>query len=109
MLFAQLATAAYACPSRALGAMPCAMAMAEGEASLPDADQPALCAKHCQPDSPAPDPAHVLTVGAPPPRAVLWTEPAGPGGETASWTAKRRARDRAPPPALAVLHCCYRL
>jgi hypothetical protein len=98
MLFAQLATAAYACPSR----QPCAM--------TEDAAHPALCAKHCQPDSPAPEPVHVLPLGGPPPDPVLSVAPAEASGDvSAAWTARRLARDRAPPPALGVLHCCYRL
>jgi hypothetical protein len=110
VLFTQLAVAAYACPGQAVVAMPCAMTMADGDMPAMDADQPGLCAKHCQPDSPAPDPVHALSVSGPPPSAVLTLEPAVEAqGERAAWTAKRRARDRAPPPPLGVLHCCWRI
>jgi hypothetical protein len=110
VLFTQLAVAAYACPGQAVVVMPCAMAMGNGDMPATDEDQPGLCAKHCQPDSPAPDPVHALSVGGPPSIAVLTLEADSPAqGEVAAWTAKRRARDRAPPPPVSILHCCFRI
>jgi hypothetical protein len=117
LLFMQFATAAYACPTKgqtttvaASDASPCALMMAGGAASAIDPDQPGLCIKHCQPDSSRLDPGQAASVPAAtcePTLTVALSPP--PDADVAAWAAQRRIRDRAPPPAHSILHCCYRI
>lgn len=120
MLFTQLAIAAYACPvignaladdSVAMTGMPCAeVVVASG--SL-DAAQPGLCLQHCQygsnqqvadPSALAPLPVAALAALFELAPAPLATTLAGPG-----WAVRERSRDRAPPVAHYIAHCCHRL
>lgn len=114
ILFAQIAVAAYVCPqaqprSSAHAAMPCAD-MAD-MAATPDADQPALCHQHCQPDPS--QPAVDLEVTAATAMVVLLLFVLSPtavtsvGGSTGQ--TRWRRRDRAPPPPHSILHCCHRI
>jgi hypothetical protein len=105
ILFAQVATAAYACPAYT---MPCAMTMADG-AQL-DPDQPALCLQHCLAPSQALDQGNSVSVAVPAALPALVVELVPRSlSESAAWTTRDRARDRAPPPPHSILHCCYRI
>lgn len=116
LLFTQLASAAYACPNPAgragedMADMPCAMSMADGISGAIDTDLPGLCQQHCLPDSQTLDQGQALSVPGPAPAPVLTLSPAvAPQDNPAPWAAWRHVRDRIPPPALSVLHCCYRI
>lgn len=116
LLFLQLATAAYACPGTtnaeraAMAGMPCAEMMSGSV--MVDADQPGLCFQHCQADAGQPplDPAQLLALQAP---ALLqmWLRPPEPEARAGApaWAAHARERERAPPEAHSLHHCCYRL
>jgi hypothetical protein len=116
LLFLQLATAAYACamhstPADAsMAGMPCAEAMAGGDMATMDPDQPGLCHEHCKGGSQTIEPAATVALAAPA-MVMLFviTAPAAPEGEASVWQAQRVERDSAPPPPLAILHCCFRI
>ncbi len=114
ILFAQVAVAAYVCPptqpgSTALVAVPCANM--EGMATTPDADQPALCHQHCQPDPSQPAADLGVTAATAMVASLLFVlsptavTPVGGLTELTRW----RHRDRAPPPPHSILHCCHRI
>jgi hypothetical protein len=117
LLTVQLATAAYACPKEAASAelaamagMPCAEMMA-GTGSV-DADQPGLCHAHCQADASRPtlDPSPSASLLAPALLQMVAPTPAPKlSAAPAWWAAHERKRDRAPPEAHSLHHCCYRL
>lgn len=119
VLFAQVATSAYACPAQQQAAptavmmngLPCPDDMA---ADTPmDADLPGLCHAHChagdgqqpadppQPQAPA---ARVLLLG-------FAFDPALASAtmHVAPWAAHERNRQRTPAEPHSVLHCVYRL
>ena len=119
VLFAQVAIAAYACPAltsadaaevQDMAGMPCAEMMAAG-ATL-DPEQPGLCMQHCQFGSTSQVVDHVSPVFVPvttlPP---VLTVSVDEGRQTArsSWAHDERQRDRPPPLAHSVAHCCYRI
>jgi hypothetical protein len=119
VLFAQLATAAYACPTPAASApmrtpgmagMPCEQMMA-GQAAL-DAEQPALCFQHCQADTGQP-PFDLAQAGAAFTPALVLLFALAPASRAAHdapvWSAQRSIRERAPPAPHSLLHCCYRI
>lgn len=112
-LFAQLATAAYACPAAAAesAVLPCGMSMADGTTMSPiDPDQPGLCVQHCQAPSQALDQGHSPSV--PPPAAVAALTVAlvpEAVAEGVAWTSRALRRDAIPPPAHSILHCCFRI
>lgn len=130
ILLTQLVTAAYACPlpaqagavGDAAAGLPCAdMAATEPGADAPasaDVDHPsgaapsALCVHHCQAGS-TQQPADPLATVALPAVVQAWPwrlQPAGSSAvETPALARDARRRDRAPPPWLGDLHCCYRL
>ena len=90
--------------------MPCAQIMA-GTAAV-DAEQPALCFKHCQADAgqQPPDIAQATVASAPPPALLFLLEPvARVAHEARTQAARWQRRERAPPAPLSVLHCCYRI
>lgn len=114
-LFVQLATAAYACPllarpggaSAAMSAdLPCAEMMAQG--LMDDGAQPGLCAEHCKAGTQSAEPGQAPQLPAPA-LVALFSVSAPPVQHTnrSAWTALQR--DRPPPLALSVLHCCYRI
>lgn len=100
LLFVQLAIAAHACarspigdPPSAMSGMPCAETMPG--AVTTDADPAALCAYHCHPDAGQPPlDASPVPLQAP---AIL------------QMFVRARERERAPPEAHSIHHCCYRL
>lgn len=123
ILFTQVVTAAYACPTHragvggdptagaALANLPCEAMLAM--AVELDPEQPGLCAQHCQIPSTvvtadagqaglmpalAPAPGHVALAPAPA-RAV----------DDTPWPQRQRHHDRMPRLAHSVVHCCYRL
>ena len=123
LLFAQLATAAYACPAaRTAGetggpelgapsvapAMPCAQMLGAG--MLLDADAPGLCQQHCQfgntqQTGDAVQPLPLVTLGLL--YVISKLELGLPAG--AAWGWIDELRDRAPPLPHSIAHCCYRL
>jgi hypothetical protein len=119
-LFTQLATAAYACPAvraavagdtaTAMAGMPCAQRMAQG---LPmDADQPGLCAQHCQYGN-TQAPADHAPLAPPAQVALLPMFTLAPAAEPAAvrsaWAAREHSRSHAPPLAHSIAHCCFRI
>jgi len=93
MLFAQLATAAYACP-RGLADEPMAMPACHG--AHPDVDQPPLCKAHCEQGSQSFSPVVSPDLSAQPMLlAVLDWTPDAPSALQA-WPAALHAG--APPP-----------
>ena len=122
LLFSQIAVAAYACPAMvdrvnrdaadmmAMAGMPCAEMMAAG---LPlDPEQPALCMQHCQfgTTTQVVDrvPPAFLPVTALP---ALFEVSLDQGLDTvlSAWAEDKRLRDRPPPLALSIAHCCFRI
>lgn len=119
LLFAQLATAAYACPTQgrvssagpqSMAGMPCAGMMA-GTLSV-DSAQPGLCFEHCQADTgqPPADPSQFANV----PAAALTgffivPVPLATASAAGRWPAHERHLDRAPPDDHRVVHCCWRI
>jgi hypothetical protein len=119
ILFAQLATAAYACPAHreASGAaaqadppMPCGQMMGSGMAL--DPEQPGLCQQHCQfgNTQQAGDAAqlllpHAVTLGP----IRTWPPALAPEPAHAAWTGHQLRRERAPPLPHSIAHCCFRL
>jgi hypothetical protein len=115
LLFAQLATAAYACPAvdvdRAQATeMPCVGSMEDGTLQAMDPEQAALCVEHCKSGSKAVDAGNAPVLASPALLAPLII--AGVGGTAAadapSWVSHARQRERTRPLAHSVLHCCRR-
>ena len=122
LLFSQIAVAAYACPAMgeradpgaadmaAMAGMPCAEMMAAGEPL--DPDQPTLCMQHCQFGSTSNVVDHVPLVFAPVTAfAALFTVSFDERLHLAlrSWAEDDHLRDRPPPLAHSIAHCCYRI
>lgn len=115
LLFAQLATAAYACPAVAVdrtpaAEMPCIGAMEDGTLLTMDPDQAALCLEHCKAGSKAVDAGNAPALAAPallPPLLVAVVDDIG-AADAPSWAGHARQRERARPPPHSVLHCCRR-
>lgn len=122
LLFSQIAVAAYACPAMgeradpvsagipAMAGMPCAEMMASG---VPlDPEQPTLCMQHCQFGSTTQVVDHVPAVFVPVTAfPALFTVPVDERLDLglSSWAEDERLRDRPPPLALGIAHCCYRI
>ncbi|WP_425260005.1 hypothetical protein ACPOLB_03995 [Rubrivivax sp. RP6-9] len=118
LLVSQIAVAAYACPAigeragsadaAAMAAMPCAEMMAAG---VPlDPEQPTLCMQHCQFGSTTQVVDHVPAVFAPVTAfPALFTVSVDARLELSSWAEAERLRDRPPPLAHSIEHCCYRI
>lgn len=117
ILFTQIATAAYACPAMKLAApdasmagMPCAEMMSD--AITLDAAQPGLCLQHCQfghTQQPS-DPAQPVVAGSP--VLLPWVTlqlALAPGLDRPAWLEHARSRQRIPPTAHSILHCCFRI
>lgn len=113
ILFTQFATAAYACPGLARGST----AVQGSDASTPcdmDPAQPGLCRAHCQFGSTQTPAADVQLDAAPVAALLALFLPglaiAAPRGASAPGRRERaRRRDRSPPRALSILHCCFRI
>jgi hypothetical protein len=120
LLFSQIAVAAYACPAmgervgsadvEAMAGMPCAEMMAAG---VPlDPDQPMLCMQHCQFGSTTQVVDHVpamfLPVTSFPALFTVSVDDLLALGQS-SWAEDDRLRDRPPPLAHSIAHCCYRI
>jgi hypothetical protein len=120
LLFSQIAVAAYACPAigeragaadaTAMAGMPCAEMMAAG---VPlDPQQPTLCMQHCQFGSTTQVVDHVPAVFAPVTAfPALFTVSGDERLELglSSWVDHERLRNRPPPLAHSIAHCCYRI
>lgn len=119
LLFSQIAVAAYACPAigergsadaAAMAGMPCAEMMAAG---VPlDPEQPTLCLQHCQFGSTTQVVDHVPAVFAPVTAfPALFTVSVDGRMDLglSSWAENERLRDRPPPLAHSIAHCCYRI
>ena len=118
LLFSQIAVASYACPAMgeqarsaevaAMAGMPCAEMMAAG---VPlDPEQPTLCMQHCQFGSTTQVVDHVPAVFAPVTAfPSLFTVSVDERPELSSWAEDERLRDRRPPLAHSIAHCCYRI
>jgi hypothetical protein len=119
LLFSQLAVAAYACPAMtsaagsdaaSMAGMPCAEMMAAGVGL--DPEQPLLCVQHCQFGSTT----HVVdqtlvafaSVTALP---AVFTVPLDVSCDAglACGAEHERLRDRPPPIAHSIAHCCFRI
>lgn len=118
LLFLQLASAAYACSmgtakadAPSMAGMPCAQPMADGFVPALDADRPGLCLEHCRSGSQAVDQGSPAPVPLPALMVLLFAvaEPAPPSADASPWRTRHRSRERAPPPAHSILHCCYRI
>lgn len=115
LLFLQLASAAYACTmgtgaaEPSMAGMPCAQQMAEGFAPALDPEQPGLCLEHCKGGSQTVEPSHSPAPLLPALVALFVVAPVEPVADASAWLAQDRRRERAPPPAHSILHCCYRL
>lgn len=117
LLFLQMASAAYACamPSAAADAasmagQPCAQFMDDGALPALDPEQPGLCLEHCRGGSQTVDQQATASLAVPALVALFFLEAANEQpAEASAWQAQRRNRDRAPPPAHSILHCCYRI
>ena len=120
LLLSQIALAAYACPAvgeradfadmAAMAGMPCAEMMAAG---VPlDPQQPTLCMQHCQFGSTTQVVDHVPAVFAPVTAfPALFTVSVDGRMDLglSSWAENERLRDRPPPLAHSIAHCCYRI
>lgn len=120
LLLSQIALAAYACPAvgeradsadvAAMAGMPCAEMMAAG---VPlDPEQPTLCMQHCQFGSATQGVDHAPAVFAPVTAfPALFTVAADERRDSglSSWAEDQRLRDRPPPLAHSIAHCCYRI
>lgn len=120
LLFSQIAVAAYACPAMseravnpdvaAMEGMPCAEMMAAG---VPlDPDQPMLCLQHCQFGSTTQVVDHVPAMFVPVTAfPALFTISVDERLDLGlrSWAEDERLRDRPPPLAHSIAHCCYRI
>ena len=123
VLFTQLVTTAHACPlagamngASARAAMPCAEMSAEMSTGA-SADRPELaalgvCQQHCQfgtTQQPA-EPMQVLLAAVAMPALLFVLVVAPPAlHEAPAWQLRERGRERAPPLALSVAHCCFRI
>ena len=119
LLFSQLAVAAYACPAMssaaadeaaAMAGMPCAEMMAAG-IDL-DPEQPVLCLQHCQFGSTAHVVDHLVPEFAPVTALpALFTVSLDEDLSLVlrSMAKQERERDRPPPLALRIAHCCFRI
>ena len=119
ILFSQVAIAAYACPAMsgkaaaeatAMAGMPCAQMMAAGVAL--DAEQPTLCMQHCQFGSVSQVVDHMPAVfvsATALPSTLTVPVDEGRGADLRSWAENQRQRDRPPPLAHSIAHCCYRI
>lgn len=122
VLFAQLAVAAYICPAMgerpgtesagmaAMAGMPCAEMMA-ADAAI-DSEHPTLCMQHCQFGSTAHavdqgSPAFVAVTALP----VVFEVSANTAADKTlnAWARVERLRDRPPPLAHSIAHCCFRI
>ena len=99
ILFTQIATSAYACPLRG------------GDQAMIDADLPSLCIQHCQGDVQTIDQVHIPSIYAPALLGALVVGLPDVGGRLGlEWIAQWRSnRERAPPVAHSILHCCFRI
>lgn len=122
VLFSQIAVAAYACPAvgeradlgsadaMAMAGMPCAEMMAAG---VPlDPEQPTLCMQHCQFGTTTQvvdhvSPAFVPVTALPAVFEVSLDQALDP--VLSAWAEDERQRDRPPPLALSIAHCCFRI
>lgn len=96
MLFAQLATAAYACP-HGLADEDRAMPACHGAQAAPGVDLPQLCKAHCEQGSQSLGPSVVLDLTTVPMLlAVLDWTPAAPAAALQAWPVALHAG--APPP-----------
>lgn len=119
ILFAQLATAAYACPAMQVAnreaaaskaSMPCAGSMADGAVMGMDPDLAALCLEHCKSGAQTVDIGHTPSMAPSALFAVIVLYLGDDhGADAPSWAAHERVRDRAPPPAHSIFHCCWRI
>ncbi|MBA3597766.1 MAG: hypothetical protein H0W40_10375 [Methylibium sp.] len=117
LLFLQMASAAYACamPSAAVDAasmagQPCAQFMADGTLPALDPEQPGLCLEHCKGGSQTVDQQATASLAVPALVALFMvTAAAEQPAQASAWQAQRRSRDRTPPTAHSILHCCYRI
>lgn len=117
LLFLQLATASYACAMRStkatepsMAGMPCAQAMAGEDMAAMDPDQPGLCHEHCKGVSQSIEPAAPVAIAVPAMVALfVIAAPVAPAAGADGWQAGQVERDSAPPPPLAILHCCWRI
>jgi len=119
LLFAQIAVAAYACPAMGnqadglasdMAGMPCAEMMAAG-AQL-DPEQPTLCMQHCQFGTVSHSVDHVPLVLAPAtalPAVLTISVDDRLDRLLSSWAEDERLRDRPPPLAHSIAHCCFRI
>lgn len=119
LLLSQLAIAAYACQAMsgqsrsdtaAMAGMPCAEMMAAG---VPlDPEQPTLCMQHCQFGVTTQVVDHVPPVFAPVttfPALFTVTVDERMDLGLRSWAEDERMRNRPPPIAHSIAHCCYRI
>jgi hypothetical protein len=117
LLFLQLASAAYACSMGTAGAdaqsmagMPCAQTMADSLVPALDPEQPGLCLEHCKGGSVTVDQGAAASLALPAPVGPFVVAGANElPARSSAWQAQRRNRDRAPPEAHSILHCCYRI
>jgi len=119
ILIAQVTIAAYACPAQTsaddagaqdMAGMPCAEMMAAGVAL--DPEQPVLCMQHCQFGSTSHVVDHVSPVFVPAmalPALCNVSLDDGLDAVLSSWAEHERLRDRPPPLAHSIAHCCYRI
>jgi hypothetical protein len=115
LLYAQLATAAYACPANAgeptpAAEMPCVGSMDDGGLQVMDPDQAALCLEHCKSGAKAVDAGHAplpLPLTAIAPLVVVLFDDFE-AVDARSWASHARERERTRPPAHSILHCCRR-
>ncbi len=92
------------------GAAPCAL-MSSRPATM-DPDLPGLCFQHCQADTGQPPPDNAGSVVVQLPAAPLLFQLAAavpPVAQAPAWLAREHQRERAPPDAHRVAHCCYRI
>ncbi|CAN5912930.1 hypothetical protein BH11PSE8_BH11PSE8_02820 [soil metagenome] len=122
LLFSQIAVAAYACPAMggrdnrgaadtmAMAGMPCAEMMAAG---VPlDPEQPALCLQHCQFGTTTQVVDHVSPAFVPVtalPAVFEVSLDQALDTVLSAWAVDERLRDRPPPLALTIAHCCFRI
>jgi hypothetical protein len=117
LLFLQLASAAYACSmgsveadSHAMPGMPCGQSVAEDSVPALDPEQPGLCLEHCRSGSQTIDQSAAASLAVPALVPLFFVAPVdGRLAQTSAWQAQQRSRERAPPPAHSILHCCYRI
>lgn len=115
VLLTQFATAAHAClqalsadQTPAATSMPCAL---HGSSAAPATalDESGVCLQHCQSGAQTVDTGHVPALSAPVLVTVLALLLVAGPLNWRGWAERSRNRDRSPPPALSILHCCYRI